>query len=74
MAPGVVVGGVLLATHHLLGMEELAVSSSPDLIDDRGLQVEEHGPRHVLSGSCLREEGGEAVISHSGLVARKLAV
>ena len=74
VAPGVVVGGVLLATHHLLGVEELAVGPGPDLIDDRGLQVEEHGPGHVLAGSGLGEESGEAVVSRSGLVAGKLAV
>ena len=32
VAPGVVVGGVLLARDQLLRMEQLSVSSSPDLI------------------------------------------
>ena len=37
--PGVVVGGVLLARHHLLWVEELPVGASPDLVDDGGLQI-----------------------------------
>ena len=32
VAPGVVVGGVLLASNKLLGMEQLAIGSSSNLI------------------------------------------
>ena len=53
MAPGVVVGGVLLAGDELLGVEELAVHSSPHLVDDGGLQVHEDGARDVLPGTSL---------------------
>ena len=55
-------------------MKELAIGAAPDLVDHGGLEVEEHGPGHVLAGSGLGEESGEAVVSRSGLVAGKLAV
>ena len=75
VAPGVVVGGVLLAADHLLGVEELAVGAGPDLIDDGGLKVQEDGPGHVLAGPSLGEEGGKAVVSGAGgLVAGKLPI
>merc|ERR1712200_164189 len=48
VAPGVVVGGVLLASHQLLGVEELAVRSSSHFIDHSGLKVDKDGP-----GTCL---------------------
>jgi hypothetical protein len=38
VAAGKVVGGVLLAADQLLGVEQLAVGASADLIDDSGLQ------------------------------------
>ena len=62
VAAGVVVGGVLLAGDELLGVEHLSVDASPDLVNDGGLQVHEHGPGHVLASPCLGEEGGEGVI------------
>ena len=43
-SPCVVVSGVLLAGHELLGVEELPVGAGPDLVHHRGLQVEEDGP------------------------------
>ena len=72
---GVVVCGVLLATDHLLGVEELTVGAGPDLIDDGGLKVQEDSPGHVLAGPSLGEESGEAVVSGAGgLVAGKLPI
>ena len=65
VAPGVVVGRVLLASDELLGVEELAVDAGPDLVDDGGLQIHKHGPGHVLPGTGLGEEGVEGVISSS---------
>ena len=45
------------------------------LTDDGGLQVDEDGPRDVLAGSRLGEEGVEAVVAPSdGLVGRHLPV
>jgi len=75
MATGEVVGGILLAGDELLGMEELAVGSSADLIDDGGLEIEEDGAGHVLAGTGLREEGVESIVSASdGLVRGHLAI
>ena len=44
-------------------MEESPVFSSPDLVDDTGLQVHKDCPGHVLPGSGLLEEGGERIVS-----------
>ena len=63
VTPGVVVGGVLLASDQLLGVEELPVGAHPDLIHHSGLQVHQDGPGDVLPGAGLGEEGVEAVIS-----------
>merc|ERR1712080_461119 len=72
---GVVVGGVLLARHHLLRVEQLPVGSGPDLVDDSGLEVEKDGPRNMLAGAGFREEGGERVILWlSSFNSRKLTV
>ena len=44
MAPGVVVGCVLLSGDQLLRVEQLAVRALPDLVDDARLEVDEDGP------------------------------
>merc|ERR1719336_2871455 len=62
VATSVVVGGVLLARHHLLRVKELPVGASPDLVNDGGLQVEEDSPWNMLPGTSLAEEGGEGII------------
>ena len=49
VAPGVVVGRVLLARDELLRVEQLAVRASPHLVHHRRLQVEQDGPRHVFA-------------------------
>ena len=75
MATSEVVGGVLLAGDELLGVEELAVSSSSDFVNDGGLQVNKDGTGNVLSGTSLREEGVERVVSSSnGLVRGHLTI
>ena len=53
VAPGVVVGRVLLAGDQLLRVEELAVGPDPHLVDDGWLQVHEDGPGDVLPGAGL---------------------
>ena len=63
MAAGVVVSRVLLPCDQLLGMEQLAVSSSPHLVHHRWLQVDKYCPWHMLPGIRLREEGVEGVVS-----------
>ena len=67
VTPGVVVGRVLLAGDELLGVEELPVGPDPDLVNDRGLEVNKHGPGHVFPRPRLREEGGKGVISNVGI-------
>ena len=73
VAPGIVVGSILLAVDELLRMEELAVGSTPGLIYDSGLQINEDSSRYMLPSTSLREEGGEGVIPKS-LVRRHVAI
>ena len=44
VASGVVVSGILLAGDQLLGVEQLAVGTHANLVDDGRLEVDEHGP------------------------------
>merc|ERR1711937_809375 len=75
VATGEVVGGVLLAGDELLGVEELSVGASADLIDDGGLEIEEDAAGHVLAGTSLGEEGVEGIITATdGLVRGHLTV
>jgi len=60
---GEVVGGVLLSGDELLWVEQLSVSSGSDLIDNGWLEIEEDGSWDVLSGTSLREEGVEGVVT-----------
>lgn len=46
---GVVVGGILLASDHELGVEEVTVGTGTGLIDDVGLEVAVNGARDVLA-------------------------
>lgn len=46
---GIVVGGVLLARDHLFRVEERAVRTSADLIDDIGLEIAVDGARDIFS-------------------------
>ena len=43
-------------------MEELAVRASANLVDDRGLKVDEDGPGHMLAGTSLAEERVEGIM------------
>mmetsp|Transcript_8826 Transcript_8826/g.23021 ORF Transcript_8826/g.23021 Transcript_8826/m.23021 type:complete len:269 (-) Transcript_8826:39-845(-) len=75
VAAGEVVGGVLLARDELLGVEELAVGASADLVDHGGLEVDKDAAGHVLASAGLREEGVEGVVAAAdGLVRGHLAV
>ena len=90
VTPSIVVGGVLLACHQLLRVEELAVRSSSDFVDHRWLEVNEDSPRDVLASSwkissnawnisgkptSLREEGVEGVVSTTdSLIGGHLAI
>ena len=69
MTSGEVVGGILLSGDELLGMEELSVGTSSDLIDDGWLEIEEDTSGDVLAGTSLGEEGVESIITTTdGLV------
>jgi len=60
---GEVVGGILLTGDELLGVEELSVGTSTDLIDDGGLEIEEDAAGNVLASTSLGEEGVESVVA-----------
>merc|ERR1719507_1508280 len=75
VSAGIVVGSVLLSSDELLGVEELAVGSGPDLINDSWLQIDKDGPGDMLAGAGLREECVEGVVSSAdGLVGGHLAI
>jgi hypothetical protein len=70
-----VVGGILLTRDELLGVEELSVGASADLIDNGGLEIEEDAAGNVLASTSLREEGVESIITTTdGLVGGHLTV
>ena len=48
VSTGKVVSSIFIVGDELLWMEELAVCARPHLVDDRGLQIDEQGPRDVL--------------------------
>jgi len=72
---GEVVGSVLLTGDELLGVEELSVGTSSDLIDDGWLEIEEDTSWDVLSGTSLGEEGVEGIVtSTNSLVGWHLSI
>jgi hypothetical protein len=72
---GEVVSGVFLSGDQLLWVEELSVGSSSDFVTDGWLQVQEDGSWDVLSGTSLREEGVESIITTTdGLIRWHLTV
>ena len=60
---GVVIGGVLLTRDQLLGVIQLAVSASADLVTNSWLKIDKDTTRHVLAGTSLGEKGVEGVIT-----------
>jgi len=72
---GIVVGGILLTGDELLRVEELTVGTGANLIDHSGLEIDEHAARDVLTGTSLREEGVEGIITTTdGLVRGHLTI
>jgi len=67
MTTGIVVGRVLLASDHLLGMEQAAVGTSSDLIDNVWLQIDVDGSWDILALTGLREECAESLVLRTGL-------
>lgn len=49
---GVVVGGILLAGDHHLGVEKVAVGTGADFVDDIGLEIAVDGAGNVLALAC----------------------
>ena len=52
---GVVVGSILLASDHLLRVEERTVGTGAGLINDIGLEIAVDGTGNVAAGACLIE-------------------
>ena len=63
VAPGVVVGSILLAVDQLLGVVELTVGSNSGLVNDSGLQVNKDSSWNMFSATSFREESLEGVVS-----------
>lgn len=59
VSTSIVVGSILLAADQELRVEELAVGTSPDLVDGRGVEVDEDGPGHIFAVASLGEESLE---------------
>jgi hypothetical protein len=55
----IVVGCVLLAADQQLGVEQLAVITSADLVNGGGVKVDEDGSRDIFATASLREDGIE---------------
>ena len=71
----VVVSSILLSSDELLRVEELAISSHADLINDSWLQVNKDCPGDVLAAASFSKEGVEGVIvTSNGLVRWHLAI
>ena len=72
---GIVVGSIFLASDELFRVEELAVGSHSDLVNDSWLKINKDSPGDMLASSCLSKEGVEGVIvSSNGLVRGHLAI
>jgi len=75
VATSIVVGSILLSSDQLLWVEELAVSSHPDFINDSWLKVDKDSPGDMLAAASLGKEGVEGIISASqSLVRGHLAI
>jgi len=66
----IVVGSILLSADELLGVEQAAVGTAADLIDDGLLEIDEDGARDVLAGTSLGEEGAGGGVELGRLLVR----
>jgi hypothetical protein len=72
---GVVIGGILLTGDQLLGVVQLSVGTSADLVHHTRLKINHDGTGNVLTGTSLGKEGVERVIATAdSLVGRHLAI
>jgi hypothetical protein len=53
VASSVVVGSILLAGNHVLGMEETTIGASADFIDDVGLEIAVDCTWNIFALTCL---------------------
>ena len=74
MSASIVIGSIFLSSDELFGMEKLAVSSSSDLIDDSGFQVNKNSSRYVFTSSSFGKECGEGIVSAHHLIGWHLTV
>ena len=75
MPSSIVICSILFAGNNLLGMVQLAVSTSSNFIAYSWFQVNKDSSWNVLASTSLREEGVERVIAAAnGLVRRHLAI
>ena len=68
MTSSIVVGGILLASYQLFWMEQLSVCSNSDLVHHSRFQIHKHSSRNMFTGSSLREESTEGIISNIGIL------
>lgn len=55
VATGIVVGSILLASDHHLGVEKVSVSTSSDLVNDVGLEIAVDGSGNIFALTCNQE-------------------
>lgn len=63
MSPGVIVGSVLFASDHLLGVEQMSIDAGPDLVYDGWLEIDEDRSRDILLVARVAEERAEGIVS-----------
>ena len=68
VATSKIVSSIFLSTDELLKVEELAVSSSPNFINDSGLQIYKNGTGNMLPSASLAKEGVECIITSYSLI------
>lgn len=49
---GIVVASVLLASDHLVGVEQASVVASSNFVDDIGLEIAVDGSRNIFTAAC----------------------
>ena len=65
VASGKVIGSIFFARNKLLRVEKLAVSASPNFIDNSGFQINKDSSRNMLSRTRFAEESVESIMCHT---------
>ena len=58
-----IVGGIFLPVHQGLGMEQRAIGTRSNLIDNTRFEINVEGTWDVLAAPCLREKGRKTIIT-----------